>query len=171
MDLSFDRRRRRTEDSRFDFTGNWSPLHVQLQSAQSLVRRSPSKVAPLCISPAQGIVHSVKSATRGISTKSRPSHLSFKEKQIIDGKFVPALSVNFHATAPLKIKLPVVKIESKAAASTIKTLQTARLRRRETQEHTKSFTLRTRSTEHRKAALFGPWKLADSNASIELAKD
>jgi len=113
-------RGRRREEFKLDLSllRDSTPLHVQLQSAQSLSRRKPNKTLPLCISPTQG---SVLSATR-----RRPSTRQ-AANQVVNGKFVPLRGGFFLHTLPLRVMLPVVKSESKATLSTLKSLQRARL--------------------------------------------
>lgn len=119
-------RGRRREEFKLDLSllRDSTPLHVQLQSAQSLSRRKPNKTLPLCISPTQG---SVLSATR-----RHPSTRGTLQtaNQVVNGKFVPLRSGFFlrkDSALPLRVMLPVVKSESKATLSTLKSLQRARL--------------------------------------------
>jgi hypothetical protein len=124
-------RGRHREEFRLDLSllRESTPLHVQLQSAQSLSRRRPNKTStlPLCISPTQG---SVLSATRA-HTSARGNLTLQKTSQVVNGKFVPLRSWYFlqkDSTLPLRVMLPVVKSESKPTLSTLKSLQRARLR-------------------------------------------
>lgn len=138
-DLRCTRSRRRADlKLDFSFLKESAPLFVQLQSAQSLSRTShPTKSTPLRIPPLHGSVLSVtrkKSLKRGMTLKPT--------SQIVDGKFVPlrtGLVLNRNSTSPLRVNLPVVRVESTATVSTLTTLQKAQQAAR----------LRTNKSSHR----------------------